>query len=305
MNTIEEKQRFELQPVQTLKGVGPSVAAKLAKLGIFCVQDILFHLPLRYEDRTKITSIAALKSGSQGVIEGVIEHSEVRFGGRRNGRSSRTLQCYFSDDTGSILLRFFHFNKAQQAVLTSGVRLRCFGDVRAGKSMLEMTHPEYRTVTESKNDLLEDALTPVYPLSEGIHQTLLRKLAAQVLMKLNSESVTDWIPEAILEKNNFPSITDAIKTLHRPPPDIDYFQLANGSHPLQRRLVFEELLAHQLSMLKARSLVQREKANFLVSVLPSLSTDVAPDFQHPYRVSAVAGGRRIGVVHPPPLKLDF
>jgi len=264
MSAIQEIIPFELQSVQTLKGVGPSVAQKLSRLGIFCVQDLLFHLPLRYEDRTKITPIGALHPGHQAVIEGVIEHSEVRFGGRRNGRSNRTLLCCLSDNTGSIILRFFHFNKAQQSALASGVRLRCFGDVRAGKSMLEMTHPEYRAVTDPKTCLLEESLTPVYPLSEGIHQTMLRKLAAQVLAQLDNENITDHLPEAILEKNRFPTIFDAIKTLHRPPPDIDYALLDKGAHPLQRRLIFEELLAHQLLMLKARSAVRREKANSLI-----------------------------------------
>ena len=264
MSVTQEALPFELQSVQSLKGVGPSVAKKLAKLGIFCVQDVLFHLPLRYEDRTKITAIGALSPGSQAVIEGVVEHSEIRFGGRRKGRSSRTLLCYLSDDTGSILLRFFHFNKAQQATLERGVRLRCFGDVRTGKTMLEITHPEYRSITESKECLLEEALTPVYPLSEGVHQTLIRKLASQVLAKINSERIKDYLPEAIREKYHFPSIIDAIKTLHNPPPDIDYSLLDKAMHPLQRRLVFEELLAHQLSMLKARATVQCEKANSLV-----------------------------------------
>lgn len=264
MSADQEKLPFELQSIQTLKGVGPSVAKKLAKLGIFNLQDILFHLPSRYEDRTKITSIGSLIPGHQAVIEGVIEHSEVRFGGRRYGRSNRTLLCYLSDDTGDIILRFFHFNKTQQASLESGVRLRCFGDVRTGKNMLEMTHPEYRRVSDSKECLLEKTLTPVYPLSEGIHQTLLRKLTLQVLGQLNDESITDWLPESIREQHHFPTIVDAINTLHRPPPDIDYSMLDNGTHPLQRRLVFEELLAYQLSMLKIRKTAQKETAISLV-----------------------------------------
>lgn len=264
MSTAQESQVFELRSIQSLKGVGPSVAEKLSRLGIHRVQDILFHLPLRYENRTRVVSIGSLKPGQQVVIEGAIEHSEVRFGGRRSkGRSSRTLLCYLSDGTGAITLRFFHFNKTQQAALVSGVRLRCFAEVRAGKTTLEMTHPEYRCVSTNDTQLLEDTLTPVYPLSEGISQTLLRKLSSQVLHQISDKNITDWLPDAIREEYSFPNISNAIKMLHRPQADTELSMLENGEHPLQRRLVFEELLAHQLSMLKARDLVRYEKARKL------------------------------------------
>lgn len=260
MSEAQEKIPFESLSVQTLKGVGPSVADKLAKLGIATVQDILFHLPARYEDRTRITAIGSLRPGKQVVVEGSIEHSEVRFGGRRKGRNGRTLICYLSDGTGAVLLKFFHFNKSQQAALGSGARLRCFGEVRPGKNMLEMTHPEYRRLDSSGEGLLEETLTPVYPLSEGIHQTLLRKLATQVLAGFDKREITDWLPEALRQRYEFPTIADAIDTLHRPPPDIDHSLLESAQHPLQRRLIFEELLAYQLSMLEARENVQQEKA---------------------------------------------
>lgn len=264
MTAAEQTTPFELQSVQTLKGVGPSVAAKLEKLGIRTLQDILFHLPLRYEDRTRIAPIGSLKPGQHSVIEGTVEHSEVRFGGRRKGRSNRTLYCYLSDGTGSVMLRFFYFNKAQQSALVSGVRLRCFGEVRLGKAGYEMTHPEYKRLSENEADELEATLTPVYPKSEGVHQTMLRKLALQVLALVDESNVTDWLPQTIREKNQLPSIIDAIKTLHQPAPGIELSLLENGKHPLQHRLIFEEMLAYQLSMLKARSLVQSETANSIV-----------------------------------------
>jgi len=124
----EKSESFEYQSVNVLKGVGPAVAEKLKKLEIYNIQDVLFHLPMRYEDRTKITPLGALQFGQQALIEGVIDHSEVKFGGK--GR--RSLLCHLSDNTGAIVLRFFHFNKAQQANLSVGKRLRCFGETRRG-----------------------------------------------------------------------------------------------------------------------------------------------------------------------------
>ena len=146
-----QDESFEYQSVQTLKGVGPAVATRLEKLGIVSIQDVLFHLPLRYEDRTRIVPMGGLQPGQQAVVEGVIEHSEVRFTGRGRGRgrSGRSLLCYVSDGTGGLLLRFFHFSAAQQANLANGVRIRCFGEVRVGAGKLEMTHPEYRRLTEN------------------------------------------------------------------------------------------------------------------------------------------------------------
>ena len=136
----EKTESFEYQSVQILKGVGQAVAEKLKRLEIYNVQDVLFHLPMRYEDRTKITALGSLQFGQQALVEGMVDHCEVKF----MGRGRRSLLCYLSDNTGAIVLRFFHFNKAQQNNLTTGTRLRCFGEAKRGATRLEIIHPEYQ-----------------------------------------------------------------------------------------------------------------------------------------------------------------
>ena len=261
----DQDDSFEYRSVTTLKGVGPAVAEKLAKLDIHNVQDVLFHLPLRYEDRTLVVPIGALLPGQQAVIEGVIEHAEVKYGGRRvRGRSGRSLLCYLADGSGGIVLRFLHFNAAQQANLVEGVRLRCFGEVRAGTRQLEMSHPEYRRMFENSTTAVEDRLTPVYPKTEGVHQTLMRNMAGQVLAQLEAGSVKDWLPEAIRKQHDFPDLQTAIRTVHQPAPDVSLQDIESCKHPAQRRLVFEELLAHQLSLAQLRKRILSRKAQPLL-----------------------------------------
>ena len=253
---------FEYQSVQVLKGVGPAVASKLENLGISSIQDVLFHLPFRYEDRTRLMPIGGLRPGQQVVIEGVIEHSEVRFSGRRRSKKGggRSLLCYLSDGTGGILLRFFHFSSAQQANLGQGVRLRCFGEVRAGATKLEMAHPEYQRISETEICPLEETLTPVYPKSEGVHQTLLRSISRQALTKLNNETLPDWLPDVCLGDSEFPALLTALKTVHNPPADVSLASMAECGHPAQQRLVFEELISHQLCMLQLRKRMRTARA---------------------------------------------
>ena len=257
-----QDESFEYQSVQTLKGVGPAVATKLEKLGIVSIQDVLFHLPLRYEDRTRIVPMGGLQPGQQAVVEGVIEHSEVRFTGRGRGRgrSGRSLLCYVSDGTGGLLLRFFHFSAAQQANLANGVRVRCFGEVRVGAGKLEMTHPEYRRLTEGNEKAVEETLTPVYPKTEGVHQTLLRNIAAQSLEKLDKDILPDWLPGPLLKERAFPDLAAALKSVHNPMPDVSLATIEAGEYSAQQRLIFEELLAHQLSMLQMRQRLKRARA---------------------------------------------
>ena len=176
----EKTESFEYQSVQVLKGVGQAVAEKLKRLEIYNVQDVLFHLPMRYEDRTKLTDLGSLQIGQQALVEGVVDHSEVKFAGR--GR--RSLLCYLSDNTGAIVLRFFNFNKSQQNNLTAGIRLRCFGEAKRGATRLEIIHPEYQIIQSEHVDI-EQSLTPIYPKTEGVHQTLLKKISDQVLSKIN------------------------------------------------------------------------------------------------------------------------
>lgn len=233
--------------ISRLKGVGPKNRERLEKLGIRTVQDVLFHLPLRYQDRTRVTPIGRVRPGDQVVIEGVVELADVRFGRRRS------LLVRLSDGTGSIMLRFFHFSSAQKAALEKGVALRCFGEVRNGPSSYELVHPEYTAVTDHTAGL-DESLTPIYPTTEGFHQLSWQRLSGSALemLRQNPQALPEWMPEAILQEYRFPTLIEAINHLHRPPPEADLAVLQEGRHPAQQRLAFEELLAHQLSLRQLR-----------------------------------------------------
>ena len=241
-------------PVTRLRGVGPQVAEKLARLGIRSVEDLLFHLPRYYEDRTRITPIGALKSGWTASVEAVVELTEVAFRGRR------MLLTRISDGTGALTLRFFHFNAAQQAMLARGARLRCYGEVRPGKATLEMVHPEYKIL--GKDDLAprEPALTPIYPATEGVQQVKLRALTDQALSWLaHGNALEELLPPELLGPD-MPPLAEALRYVHRPPTDADLGQLMDGSHPAQQRLAFEELLAHHLSLRRLRLAEDQSRA---------------------------------------------
>ncbi|MEE8057164.1 MAG: ATP-dependent DNA helicase RecG [Pseudomonadales bacterium] len=231
--------------VLELKGVGPKMADKLEGLGIRTVQDLLFHLPLRYQDRTRITPIAALQPGSDGVIEGEIRAADIVFGRRRS------LVCRIQDSTGTVTLRFFHFSSAQKRNLIPGTRLRCFGEARYGASGLEFYHPEYQSINEQPPPM-EQSLTPIYPSSEGLTQHGWRKLTQQALTLLKPNTLIDWLPRAPTLAGVQVSLEQALYYLHHPPIDAPQELLREGEHPYQQRLAFEELLAHNLSLLKLR-----------------------------------------------------
>ena len=238
-------------PVTTLKGVGGALAEKLAKIGIHNIQDLLFHLPLRYQDRTRITPIGSLQLGGDAVIQGTVAAADIVMGRRRS------LLCRISDGTGSISLRFFHFTAAQKNNLKRGAEVRCFGEPRRGSSGLELYHPEYRVIQADQELDVEETLTPVYPATEGLTQQRIRGLCEQALKLLaNQDSLQEWLPENIRQQYRLDSLVDAVKLLHRPPPDVSLPLLGEGRHPSQRRLAFEELLAHNLSLQKLRLKIQ-------------------------------------------------
>jgi ATP-dependent DNA helicase RecG len=246
--------------VETLSGVGPDLASKLHRLGLFNLQDLLFHLPLRYIDRTQITPIGAIQPLTEVVIEGEIRASDVVFGRRRS------LVCRIQDHSGVITLRFFHFNRAQQERLKPGAKLRCFGEVRRGKSGLELYHPEYQYLDTANPAQLEDTLTPIYPATEGITQSRIRDLCAQALKSLDNHRLAELIPADIdsdLEQQLSYSLVDALRLLHNPPPGTALHLLAEGEHPAQQRLAVEELIAHNLSLLRLRQKVQLQQAPLL------------------------------------------
>lgn len=241
-------------PVTTLKGVGSALAERLAKLGIQSLQDLLFHLPHRYEDRTRIISMGNLRIGDVGVVEGEVVKTDLVMGRRRS------LQVTLKDSSGFLVMRFFHFNAAQKNQLSEGTRVRCFGEVRPGRAGYEFYHPEYQTNPPPMPAEGEATLTPVYPLTEGIQQPRVRSLCQQALTYLKRYPIRDWLPPALLSDYQLPGITAAVELVHSPPANAQVHLLMEGKHPAQQRLVMEELLAHQLSLLQVREQIQAREA---------------------------------------------
>lgn len=250
---------LDAKPVTAMKGVGPRNADRLQKIGISTVQDVLFHLPARYQDRTRVLPIGTLRPGDQAVIEATVELADIKFGRRRS------LLVRVADGTGSLTLRFFHFSGAQKASLVRGVKLRCFGEVRSGPSSLEMIHPEYQRIDEERESAVEESLTPIYPTTEGMHQLSWRGMSEQALKLLKQEAngLPEWLPHELLSKMQLTELGAAVRFLHRPPPDADQNLLLTGTHPAQKRLAFEELLAHQLGLRKLRRQLRKTKAPIL------------------------------------------
>ena len=231
----------EQRPVTALRGVGAALAERLRRLGVTQVQDLLFILPVDYDDRTDCKRIGQLVPGMRALVEGEVQLTEVAF------RRRRQLLTRLSDGSGFLTLRFFHFSASQQEGLARGTRLRCFGEVRRGPQGLEMIHPEYRRVSE-RSEPVEDTLTPLYPLTEGVTQGRLRMLIAQALRELDTAEIRDWLPRELVDSMALPSLREALRYVHRPPKDAQLAELSAGHHPAQRRLAFEELLAHQASL---------------------------------------------------------
>ena len=239
-------------PLTSLSGVGASQADKLAKLGLETIQDLLLHLPLRYEDRTRLYAINDLQPGLFATIEGEVLRSDISFGRRR------MLTCQISDGTGLVTLRFFNFNAAMKNSLAAGRRVTAYGEIKRGTIGAEIIHPEYRIQGENSEVVLQESLTPVYPTTEGIRQATLRKLTDQALELLDTVPIVELLPEEL--SRSLISLPEALHLLHRPPPDIQLADLEKGHHPAQRRLIMEELLAHNLSMLAVRAGTQSYKA---------------------------------------------
>lgn len=230
-------------PVSALKGVGAKVAEKLEKLNIKTVQDVLFHLPHRYEDRTRVYPIGQCRPFTHVTIEGEVRSADIQYG------KKRMLIVKLSDESGTIALRFFHFGALQRKMMTPGNQLRCFGEVRAGKIGPEMMHPEF-TLIEPDSDPLEPTLTPVYPTTEGIKQITLRSLSEQALVLLDKGGLADLLPAGLYDGQQ--TLQSALHLVHRPPPSVSIHMLEEGQHSAQHRLIIEELLAHHLSVLKVR-----------------------------------------------------
>lgn len=293
-------QLLDAVPLTSLSGVGAAMSAKLGRLGIYNLQDLLFHLPIRYEDRTRITPIADLRPEQYATIEGMVQTCEVSFGRRP------ILSVTLSDGSSKITLRFFNFNAGMRNSFQVGARVKAFGEIKRGRFMAEIHHPEYQIVRDNAPLVLEETLTPIYSTTEGLKQTSLRKLTDQALDVLAKIQITEILPN---EFNPHPfSLKEAIRFLHRPPPDISVEMLEQGKHPAQLRLIFEELLAHNLAMQKVRLGTQQFlalplvaktdlKSRFLAS-LPFQPTnaqtrvvsDIEQDLQHSHPMMRLVQG---------------
>ncbi|MEC7689210.1 MAG: ATP-dependent DNA helicase RecG [Pseudomonadota bacterium] len=236
-------------PITTLKGVGVKVAEKLTKIGLHTVQDVLFHLPSRYEDRTQVYEIEDCKPFTHVSIQGEVKTADIQYG------KKRMFVVKVSDGTGTITLRFFHFGAVQRTMMTPGNEVRCFGEIRTGKWGLEMMHPEFALIGEDDGET-EDTLTPVYPTTEGVKQLTLRSLTDQALKLLDKGALSDLLPQGMYEGQVL--LADALKLVHRPSPDVPLEMMEEGRHPAQKRLILEELLAHHLSVLKVRQQAQAQ-----------------------------------------------
>lgn len=254
-------QQLEKIPVTRLKGVGAALEKKLNAIGIHNLQDLLFHLPFRYEDRSRIAAIGSISAGDAVQVQGEVLNIDIQFGRRRS------LRCTVKDSSGFITLRFFHFSNAQKNSLAVGSQVRCYGEVRRGRSGLELFHPEYRVVRENEEIVVEDCLTAIYPTTEGLGQGRLRSIANQALDLLPADAdsivgsaLQELMPDELIEKFDLHSLIDAIKLIHRPPLEAPLSWLSEGKNPGQHRLSFEELLAHRLCMRRFKSDAQQQPA---------------------------------------------
>ncbi len=238
--------RLDSMSPARLKGVGPALEKKLAAIGIVTLQDLLFHLPLRYEDRTRVSLAARAQLGEYQQFEGEVTSCEIQFGKRRS------LRCSLRDSSGSITLRFFHFSAAQKDSLAVGTQLRVYGEVKRGRSSFEIFHPEYKPLSQSSGEV-SDTLTPIYPTTEGLLQPRLRSIISQAVdLVVGKDSIEDYLPEDLVKRLGLASLRDAILHIHRPPADAFGGWDRDAPNPGRDRLAFEELLTHRLSLRRLR-----------------------------------------------------
>jgi len=240
-----------------LKGVGPKVAEKLQKLGLNTQRDLLFHLPIRYEDRTRITPVGSLQPGQRCLAQAEVLHVGTSF--RRQGRSRRVLVARLADHSGIFSMRLFYFNAGQQKMLEKGNWLRCFGEVRYAQGELEMIHPEFQLIDIDKPPPLDENLSPVYPTTEGLHQQSISKIVRQAVDRLQEQPMAETMPQQWLEKYRFPDFKTAMLHLHRPQSRSDALKIARRKHPAQYRFIIEELTAHRLALLERRAEIRLKK----------------------------------------------
>ena len=232
--------------VQQLQGVGAAAASLLEKLHIFSTDDLLFHLPRDYEDRSTIIPMNQLVVGRSYLLEGEVKSIDFPPG------KKKSFAALLQDDFGKVTLRFYHIYKGLTDRIKPGARLRIFGEVRVGARGLELYHPEIQVI-QQHTALPKTQLTAIYPSTEGLTQPKLREYVRQAL-----EHHSDALPELLPAKySNGYELKEALHYIHEPPIDANMVQLNQGSHPAQQRLIFEELVAHQISLLTRRAYIRQ------------------------------------------------
>ncbi len=247
-------------PLTSLTGVGAKVSEKLAKVGLHTVQDLLFHLPYRYEDRTRVYPMAKIHAGLWGAVQGEVKAVDTVFGRRK------MLTVKLSDGNGSVILRFFNFTASMKNQFSEGRWVHAYGEVKRGNHGLEIMHPDFQFKQPNEAPQAASVLTPVYSTTDGLKQLTLRNLTEQALELLKKSAVEELLPNSLYP--NQISMSEALAFLHRPTPDLNMDQFDHGKHPAQQRIIIEELLAQNLSMLMVRAKGQQEDA---VSLPPSQS----------------------------------
>ena len=251
-------------PVISISGLGKKTSDRLNQIGIYSLENLLFHLPIRYQDKTQITSLSAAKVGDEILVELTIDKLE------EVPTRQRQLLCYLSDNNNQkLLIRFFHFNHYQKQTFVRGEYIQCFGEIKIGRSGLEMHHPEYRLISQKQKPLLDSTLTPVYPLTAGITQNKIKLWVAQALDILRATVINDYFER--IAKNTMPNLKDSLYLLHHPKKGEDLISISNFKHIAQQRLIIEELAAQKLNLLriKARRKTQKSSIFSINENLPS------------------------------------
>lgn len=230
-------------PISSIGGLGQKTSKRLNQLGIYTLEHMLFHLPIRYQDKTFITPISQAKDKSEVLIEMIIERIEEKYSHRKQ------LICYLIDGNKKLILRFFHFNQYQKQNLIRGEKIQCFGEIRIGNKGLEMHHPEYRIISK-QSSLLESTLTPIYSICAGINQKKMQQWMDEIINILNNQNIQDHFATILKEK--MPNLKDALLLLHRPKQQTNLEQIKKFSHIAQIRLIIDELVAHQLELKRVK-----------------------------------------------------
>ena len=244
-------------PIISIKGLGKKTSDRLNQLGIHTLEHLVFHLPTRYQDKTSITPLSDARINDEILIEATIDRIEVI------PSRQRQLLCYLSDQQNHrILLRFFHFTQYQKQALIRGESMQCFGEIKIGRKGLEMHHPEYRITSQNQRPLLEQNLSPIYPLCSGISQNKMKQWINYSLEVLKISQLDDYFEK--ITQHSMPSLKSSLMLLHHPEKNEDLSKIETFKHISQQRLIIEELATHQLSLLKTKKARKGKKTNAFI-----------------------------------------